>query len=275
MVDANPYRKQVPLTVVEDVNGAAVRTRVADGVRHIVVDRPRKLNALTPADLAAVTGLVERPGDDARALVFTGTGERAFSAGLHIDTFAGLSPDTARDLIRQVRDCVGAVRTSPLPTVAMINGYCLGAAFELALACDLRVCVPDARFGLPEVTVGIPSVVDAALLQQHVGLALAKEIILTGDLFGADELHRLGLLNRVVPRDRLLAETEELLGRIIRHTPTVLAAQKRLFETWQNTALRVGIEASVEEFGRVFEAAETAEQVQRHRDATGGGAARR
>lgn len=244
----------------------AVATRVADGVRHIVFDRPAKLNALTVAEMAEVTRLVGDPGPDVRALVFTGAGERAFSAGMHVDSFTALTPAGARAHIRVTRDFVGAVRTCQLPTMAVINGYCLGAAFELILACDLRVSTDTARFGLPEVKVGIPSVVDAALLQEHVGLAMAKEIILTGDMYDAAEMYRLGLLNRVVPRDRLDETAGDLLAKVTRHTRTVLASQKRLFEVWQNTALRVGIEESVEEFARVFEVPETREQARRHRD---------
>lgn len=252
-----------------DPASPAVTTGVADGVRTITFDRPAKLNALTAAELTEVTRLVQEPGADVRALVFTGAGDRAFSAGMHVDSFDGLAPADARGLITKVRDFVGGVRTSPLPTMAVVNGYCLGAAFELALACDLRVSADTAQYGLPEVKVGIPSVVDASLLQEHVGLAMAKEIILTGDLYDAAEMHRLGLLNRVVARERLAAEAAELLARVTRHTPTVLASQKRLFEAWLNTSLRVGIEQSVDEFARVFESPETRAQVARHRASLG------
>jgi enoyl-CoA hydratase/carnithine racemase len=243
----------------------AVESHSCDEVRYITFNRPDKLNALTIADLGEVTTLVTDPGDHVRALVFTGTGIRSFSAGLHVDTFEGLGPASAAKVIGQVRDCLAAVRTSPLPTIAMINGYCLGAAFELALACDLRVAADDAQFGLPEVKVGIPSVADAALLPAHVGLARAKEIILTGDLYPAADLDRWGLLNLVVPRLDLRAETQRLLSRVTRHTRTVLASQKRLFEVWQNTGLSAGIDISTGEFAGVFEAAETLEQVRRYR----------
>jgi enoyl-CoA hydratase len=247
--------------------GAAVRTSVRDGIRWIELDRPGALNALTPADIAEITAVVADPGPAARALVFTGTGGRAFCAGVHVEAFVDLDPAGARAFIERLRDCVGLVRTSPLPTAAMIDGYALGAGFELALACDFRVATPGSRFGLPEVKVGIPSVIDAALLPQHVGLSMAKEIILTGDDFPATDLHRLGLLNRLVAADRLRAETEALLARVTRHTATVLASQKRLFEVWQNQPLQAGIDASVEEFAGVFQAAETLEQVRRYRSA--------
>lgn len=248
----------------------AVESRADGDVLFVTFSRPARLNALTVADLAEITALVTHPPGHIRALVFTGAGSRSFSAGMHVDTFADLRPASAGHVIGQVRDCLAAVRTTPLPTAAMINGYCLGAAFELALACDLRVATDDARFGLPEVKVGIPSVADAALLPAYVGLGRAKEIILTGDLYPAADLDRWGLLNRVVPRADLAAETLRLLSRITRHTRTVLASQKRLFEVWQNTSLSEGIRVSTEEFARVFEVPETLQQVHRYRSSMGG-----
>jgi enoyl-CoA hydratase/carnithine racemase len=133
----------------------------------------------------------------------------------------------------------------------------------------MRVAADHAQFGLPEVKVGVPSVVDAALLQEHVGLTMAKEIILTGDLYSATELFGLRLLNRMVPLEQLHDETLSLLAKVTRHTTTVLASQKRLFETWLNSSLQDGIDASVEEFARVFEMAETREQVRKYRSLAG------
>jgi enoyl-CoA hydratase/carnithine racemase len=244
---------------------SAVSTHVSGGLRWIVFDRPAKLNALTQADIRAVTRLVADPGPQTRALAFTGAGTRSFCAGVHTATFVDLDPPRARAFIAELRDCLAAVRTSPLPTAAMVRGFCLGAGFELALACDLRVSTEDSQFGLPEVKVGIPSVVDAALLPAHVGLAMAKEIILTGDLYPAAELHRLGLLNRVVPAERLTAETEDLLARVTRHTPAVLASQKRLFEVWHNRPLVDAIDYSVDEFAAMFALPETLDQIRRYR----------
>jgi enoyl-CoA hydratase/carnithine racemase len=255
----------LPQESVDDLTQPAVTSSVVDGVRWIVFNRPAKLNALTVADIGEITRLVTDPGPGTRALAFTGAGARSFCAGVHTTTFVDLDPDGARAFITGLRDCLAAVRTSPRPAVAMINGYCLGAGFELALACDLRMSTPDSQFGLPEVKVGVPSVIDAALLPGYVGLALAKEIILTGDLYPAAELQRLGLLNRMVPAEQLRAETDELLGRVTRHTPVVLASQKRLFESWLNRPLTDAIAESVEEFAGVFAAPETHEQIRRYR----------
>jgi enoyl-CoA hydratase/carnithine racemase len=251
----------------------AIKVDDSDGIRRIVFSNPSKLNVLTVDALRAITEAV-RSAERQKAILFTGDGDRSFCAGMHLDSFAGLDAAGARTLARHVRDMLAAVRTSPLPTAAMINGYCLGAAFELALACDFRITVDTAAFGLPEVKVGIPSVVDAALLQDYVGLSLAKEMILTGDMYDAATLDRRGLFNQVVPAAELEAATLALLSLATRHTRTVLASQKRLFEVWQNTALTIGAELSIDEFGRVFDHPETREQVDGVRRATAAGRAK-
>ena len=222
------------------------------GTRWITIDRPEIANALRLEDLDVIAGAVTGVGPGIRAIVVTGAGERAFSAGMHVDTFSAAGPDSGRAVISRVRDCVGAVRLSPLPTIAMINGYCLGAAFELALACDLRAACPDALFGLPEVKLGIPSVVDAALLHHYVGLSKAREIILTGDMYSVADLAPFGVANRVAERPELRGAVDELLAGLQALTPQVIAAQKSLFETWLNTGLQHGIDASVEVFADVF-----------------------
>jgi enoyl-CoA hydratase/carnithine racemase len=249
---------------------AAVEVRDdEDGVRWITFCRLEKLNALLPEDLLAVTQALTVVTTAPRAAVLTGSGERAFSAGMHLDAFRDLNPASARGLIVTVRDCLASVRTAPFPTISMINGHCLGVAFEMALACDLRIAAGHTTVGLPEIQVGIPSVVDAALLQQHVGLSRAKEMILTGNLYPVADLESSGLFNAVVPAEDLLAATQRMLARVTPWTPTVIAAQKRLFEIWQNTSLSDGIEASVFEFGQVFAAPETAAQVAARREKIG------
>jgi enoyl-CoA hydratase/carnithine racemase len=249
---------------------AAVQVRDDEGgVRWITLSRPEKLNALLPEDLDAVRHALTSRGPEPRAAVVTGAGQRAFSAGMHLDAFQGLNPDSARTLITTVRDCLASVRTAPFPTICAINGHCLGAAFEMALACDLRIAASHATVGLPEIQVGIPSVVDAALLQQHVGLSKAKEMILTGDLYPVASMEGFGLFNAVVAADDLVPATRRMLERVTPWTPTVIAAQKRLFETWQNTSLADGIEASIVEFSQVFASPETMEQIRARRASVG------
>lgn len=232
-----------------------------NGVRWITFDRPEIRNALYAEDLARIRQAVIGIGDSIRAIVLTGSGESAFSAGMHTDTFAAAAPDDGRAVISGVRDCIGAVRLAPVPTVAMINGFCIGAAFEMALACDLRVAHPGVRFGLPEVRLGIPSVVEAALLYQYVGLSRAKEIILTGDLYPVTEFAAQGLINRMAEPRQLRAATLELLSSVAANTREVIAAQKSLFETWLNNSLQNSIDTSIDVFAEVFRAPATAEAI--------------
>ena len=159
-----------------------------------------------------------------------------------MDTFTGAAPADGRAVISGVRDCIGA-------------------AFEMALACDLRVAHPEVRFGLPEVRLGIPSVVEAALLYQDVGLSKAKEIILTGDLYPVTEFAAQGLINRMVEPRKLRAATLELLGSVTARTREVIAAQKGLFETWLNHGLQHGIDNSIDVFADVFRTPATAEAI--------------
>lgn len=236
----------------------------AAGVRWITFDRPEVLNALTLEDLDVAHEAVTELHDEVRAIVFTGSGERAFSAGMHLETFTSAEPDEGREIIGRVGAFVGAVRRAQVPTVAMVNGYCLGAAFELALACDVRVAHPDVRFGLPEVKLGIPSVVEAALLRHHVGLSKATELILTGDLYAPNELPD-GLVNRLVPREDLRPATDALVEALTANTREVIAAQKELLAMWLETSLDEGVEVSKDVFGRVFALPATRAAILRYR----------
>ena len=253
-----------------DLDTPAVDLRVDDSVWWITFNRPEASNAFTLADLDRLSEIFQEAGDRPRAAVLTGAGRRSFSAGMHLAAFADLSPQRAREFIVRNRNVLRAVRTAPFPTIAAINGHCLGTGLGLALASDIRIAVPHATFGLPEIKVGVPSVCDIALLQQHIGLAKAKEVILTGDNYTVAELGSYGFLNAVVSPDELLAETARMLGRVARHTRAVTAAQKKLFVVWQNTTLSAGIDLSVEVFSSVFAATETYEQIERHRRAIGG-----
>jgi enoyl-CoA hydratase/carnithine racemase len=220
------------------------------GLRRITLNRPEVANALTLDDLAAIEAGVRDLPADVRAVVVRGGGRSVFSAGMHVDTFLTTPPDQGRALIERVGSCVGAVRLAPVPTLAVVEGHCLGAAFELALACDIRVCSTAATFGLPEVRLGIPSVVDAALLAEYVGLGKAKEMILTGAIYPVDAVP--AIANVVATADEVDDVVSELVRVLLSSTREVLAAQKSLFETWLNNGLADGIEVSKQVFADVF-----------------------
>jgi enoyl-CoA hydratase len=233
-------------------------------IRWITIDRPEVANALRIEDLDHIADAVRGIDETTRAIVVTGSGDRAFSAGMHLDTFRSATPVTARRLISRVADVLRAVRQSPVPTVAMLNGVCLGAAFELSLACDIRIARPGVRVGLPEVKLGIPSVADAALLPAFVGPAQAREIILTGDLYDIAELGA-GFANRVVEPERLRAETDRMLAKLTAPTRQVIAAQKGLFETWLNNGISASVATSVDVFGDLFADPVTNEAIEAYR----------
>jgi enoyl-CoA hydratase len=230
----------------------------------ISFDRPEKLNILHPEDLSELRDAITDLASGVQAIVFTGAGQVAFSAGMNIEAFVGLTPARAHALIGDLAQVMQAIRRSPVVTVAAVNGYCLGAAFELALACDLRVVSPTATFGLPEIKVGVPSVIDAALLPGFVGLSKAREMVLTGDIYKLDQLPPGSIANVVADPRELAAAAESLLVRVARHPRPVTAAQRRLFDVWLNNPLEASVNASMTEFAKVFESQETHEQIARH-----------
>ena len=252
-----------------DLSRPAVDLREDGGIWWITFNRPEASNAFTLADLDRLFQIFEEAGDRPQAAVLTGAGRKSFSAGMHLKAFSELTPERAREFIVKNRKVLAAVRTAPFPTIAAINGHCLGTGLGLALVSDIRIAVPHATFGLPEIKVGVPSVCDIALLQQHIGLSKAKEVILTGDSYPVEQLLPYGFLNAVVPADELIVETKRMLGRLVRHTRTVVAAQKKLFETWQNTTLTAGIDMSVEVFASVFASPDTYEQIANHQRTIG------
>ncbi len=223
-------------------------------IRTITLNRPAKLNALRRDDLAEATRAVRQAPDETRVLVFAGSGGRAFSVGMDVHTFVGIvqDPSTTREVIGAVKLLLDTVRMSQLATIASVDGYCLGAAFELVLACDFRLATPGSSFGLPEINLGLPCILESALLQQYVGLSRAKEIILTGDRYTAEQMAAWGMLNDTVDSDDLAGRTTALAETLAAKPRAGVASQKRLFERWQNEGLQISNEACLEEIEGVF-----------------------
>ena len=196
-----------------------------------------------------------------RAAVVTGAG-RTMTAGMQLQVLRDLGRGAARAFIGELCAAIRAVHEAPFPTIAMVNGACLGAGFELALACDLRAASTDARLGLPEVRVGIPSVIHAALLPALVGPGRAAELLLTGQTVDAEQALAWGLVNRVAPPERLVDETERLVGSILGCGPNAVRLQKELIVRWRNADPRTAIELSLEAFARAYAGDEPRERMQ-------------
>ena len=216
------------------------------GIRLVVIDRPEKLNAMTREMVRTLRDRVSDAEGDrkVRAVVITGEGS-SFSAGVDLNEFANGSADSAHALIEMLKDLCALIRNMPKPVAVAVRGHCLGGALEVAMASDFRVCAPDASFGMPEVAVGLPSVIDAALLMHYVGLGRAKEMLLTGEPIGAEQALAWGLVNRVVEADRVLPQAVALAATVAGHHPSTVRAQKELIEDWLNEPLEESIENSI------------------------------
>ena len=231
---------------------ALVRVEKKAGCAWVMLDRP-PLNLIVPELIAELRAAFEALARDegVRAAVVTGAG-RAFTAGMQVQVLRDLTPATAKALITSLHEAIHAVHDAPFPTVAMVNGPCLGAGFELAMACDLRVAAAGAQLGLPEVKVGAPSVIEAALLPALVGPGRAAEMLLTGDSVAAEQAFAWGLVNRVAPAEKLEAVTTALVEKILACAPQAIRLQKELMVRWRNTdlasAVRFGINAFAQNY---------------------------
>jgi enoyl-CoA hydratase len=209
-------------------------------VATITVDRPKKLNILgsdlMARLLAAVTSLGQEEG--LRAVVLRGAGERAFIGGADIGEMATLTPATAEAFITLLHRCCAALRALPVPVIARIDGYALGAGLEIAAACDLRLASERAVFGMPEVRVGIPSVIEAALLPGLIGWGRTRWLLLTGETIDAMTAQQWGLVEKVVPPAKLDDAVEDTLASILACGARALSLQKSLMQEWED--LRVG-----------------------------------
>ena len=231
------------------------------GVATVTISNERRLNtmnrALMTEFVAAVDTLARDPA--LRAIVLTGAGERAFVAGADIKEMAAIGePTGARAFISQVHACCDAVRRVPVPVIARIQGFCFGAGLELAASCDLRIVADTATFGMPEVRLGIPSVVEAALLPSLVGWGRTRQMLLLGAPFDAASALAWGLVEAVVPPAGLDAAVEAWLGQLLEATPSAVRLQKALIRAWEDLPLRAAVQAGIDSFASAFETDEPA-----------------
>jgi enoyl-CoA hydratase len=232
-----------PARVITKVEERGARGRVA----RLTIAREEKLNALDPETIAALTAAARALHNDAalRAVVLTGAGERAFIGGADIGTMIGLDADGAQAFITSLHEAIAAVRAIPVPVIARVNGYCLGAGLEVAAGCDLRVASTRAMFGMPEVKVGMPSVIEAALLPRLVGVGRAAELVLLGDNIDAARALAIGLVEKVVPPEELDAAVEQWIEAVLAAGPQAVRLQKALMREWERLPLDEAIRAGI------------------------------
>ncbi|PSP97731.1 3-hydroxybutyryl-CoA dehydrogenase [Halobacteriales archaeon QS_5_70_17] len=224
----------------------AIDYELEDGHLAVVLDRPERLNALNRDLMDEVVHLLETtPEEEVRAVTFEGAGDRAFSAGADISGFSGIEPHE-----KEVTELFEAVANYPRPTLAKIDGYCLGGGHELALACDLRIATEGSEFGFPEIDLGlIPGGGGTQRAMRMLTDARAKELVFRGERIDAATAEDWGLINRAVPDDEFDATVEEFLEDLLAGPPVALRKAKRVMDAGREADLRSGLEMEAQAFG--------------------------
>ena len=237
----------------EQVEGAVVA--------RVTIDRRHKLNAMNSE---MVTQLIEtfdslNGEPDLRAVVLDAAGEKAWIGGADVrEMGAFVSSAAAAAFIGRLHAAMLSVRNLPVPVVAKIDGFWLGGGMELAAACDLRIASTAARFGMPEVRVGLPSVIEASLLPGLMGRGRAARLIYTGEVIDAAQAEAWGFVEEVVSRPDLDTAVERLIGSICKAGPRAIRAQKKLMRHWETVDPDTAAEDSIEVFGAAYESDEPA-----------------
>ena len=229
--------------------------RTGGSVAFVTIDNRAKLNtldrALTAEFIAKVDALAAR--DELRAMVLTSAGDKAFIGGASIPEMAALDRNTARDFITLVHRTCDCLRRLPVPVIARIDGFALGAGLEVAVSCDLRVATTRAKFGMPETKVGIPSVVEAALIPQLIGYGRARELLMLGEIIDAETALHWGLIERMVAPDALDREVETIIAALFTAGAQAVRQQKALMQQWEKLPIDAAIQAGIDAFARAFE----------------------
>lgn len=216
-------------------------------VATVTLNNPAKLNTMNCALMAAFLDVMAtlRVDETLRAVILRGAGDRAFVGGADLRELAALNPATAEEFITFVHRCCHAVRALPVPVIARIRGHALGAGLELAASCDIRIASTDSHFGMPEVRVGLPSVVEAALLPGLIGWGRTRQLLLTGDAIDGEKAERWGLVEELVAPEDLDATVARIIDAIVASGPRAIKLQKQLITDWEDLPLRAAIHKGI------------------------------
>ena len=217
-------------------------------VATVCHDNEAKLNVIDRDSADALCAAIREAGElrDVRAVVLRGAGERAFIGGADIRAMVDLTPETVRPFIASIHDLCTAIRRAPVPVVGRMSGYCIGAGLEIAASCDLRVADGTAKFAMPEVQIGIPSVIEAALLPRLVGWGRAARLVYTGETIGADRAHDWGLVDSLAPEGGLDDAIARTVDMICAAAPSAIRLQKALLRDWEELPLREAVERGID-----------------------------
>ena len=230
-----------------------VKMSLTGGIAVVTLNRPEKLNAMSRLLIEHLTATIMAVSDEdtLRCVVISGAG-RAFSAGADVVELKNLTPGSAEQFIRLLHKACRAMRDCPVPVIAKIDGPCLGGALELAASCDMRGASEHSTFAMPEVQVGIPSVIEAALLPRLMGWGRASELLYTGRTLTAGEALNAGIIEKVALSANLDHAVAKWTDAILSAGPKAIRAQKKLMRQWEKVMIDEAIEAGVASFREAY-----------------------
>jgi enoyl-CoA hydratase len=223
-------------------------------IAKITINRPKYMNALNKQTFVDLENAMNEVYNnfDIKGVIITGSGEKSFVAGADIKEFAQFTPEQGEELSRNGMRIFKMIEESPKPVIAAINGFALGGGLELAMACHLRIASDNARFGQPEVGLGVtPGYAGTQRLTQLIGKTKSLELLLTGDMIKADAALILGLVNQVTTLGNLMNAAEELMNKVLKNAPTALAAVIRCVNAYYTDGVS-GFDVEAKEFGKCF-----------------------
>ena len=239
-----------------------IKTKVEKLIGYLIIDRPESLNAMNNQVLDELTMKVNEliSDSDVRVIIISGAGDKAFIAGADIKLMQGMNKKEALDFAKKGHLLTNLIENSNKPIIAAVNGYAFGGGSELALSCHIRIASEDAIFAQPEVKIGLlPGWGGTQRLPRIVGKGIANEIILTGMNISAERAYAIGLVNKVVKKDDLISNCNEIAEAIIRNSPNAINESIALINTSSNIDLKSGLEIEAKRFSDLFETDETLE----------------
>lgn len=231
-----------------------ISTRIEQSILYITITRENKLNALNIQTLKDIKEAVLAIYDnhDVKGVILTGAGQKAFAAGADISEFANFNVEEGTRMSAEGHAVLNAIEKCPKPVIAAVNGFALGGGNELAMACHIRVAAENAKFGQPEVNLGItPGYAGTQRLAQLIGKGRALEFLMTADIMNAQDAYRMGLVNHVVPQDQLIGKCEDILSKIKNKSPLAIASVIRCVNAHYEKKLD-GNNVEINEFGNFF-----------------------